>query len=71
MTGDDNRNHRPEPVQTDPSGDAAAQRQRRPRTSKPKVKTGCNNCKYVRQNPKNYLNFILLSCQCTPESKYL
>lgn len=48
MTGDDNRNHRPEPVQTDPSGDAAAQRQRRPRTSKPKVKTGCNNCKQRR-----------------------
>jgi len=28
------------------SGDAA-QKPRRARTSKPKVKTGCNNCKYV------------------------
>jgi hypothetical protein len=25
----------------------APQRQRKPRTSKPKVKTGCTNCKYV------------------------
>lgn len=47
MTGDDNSRNRPNPAQMDPSVDAA-QRQRRPRTSKPKVKTGCNNCKQRR-----------------------
>jgi hypothetical protein len=34
----------PAPPDGDASGDAA-QRPKRARTSKPKVKTGCNNCK--------------------------
>ena len=32
---------------TPPSDAADAAKPRRARTSKPKVKTGCNNCKYV------------------------
>lgn len=42
MTGDGNL---AASIQLVDSGEL--QRQRRARTSKPKVKTGCNNCKYV------------------------
>lgn len=34
---------------TPPNDAADAAKPRRARTSKPKVKTGCNNCKYVDQ----------------------
>ncbi|KAK9777886.1 hypothetical protein SCAR479_05569 [Seiridium cardinale] len=45
MTGDDNNNNTPASAQLVDAGDGS-QRPRRARTSKPKVKTGCNNCKY-------------------------